>query len=117
LAKKYKFVLIDEYLTFSIVNHERLSTSPYVDHVKGLEIIYEKHKDVLTRSYCYRLCNRVAGNYIFKKDYKNGKKFLISALKYRPYKIKTIISLVLVSTFPKLNNYLYQKKYRLKGTN
>jgi glycosyltransferase involved in cell wall biosynthesis len=112
LAKKYKFILIDEFLTFSTVNHERLSNSPDIDHIKGLEIIYEKHKDVLTKSYCYSLCTRVAGNYMLKKDFKNAKKFLISALKYKPYKVKTLISVILVYTIPSLNFMFYKKKYK-----
>jgi glycosyltransferase involved in cell wall biosynthesis len=114
LAKKYKFVLIDEFLVFSSVNHERLSTSPDIDHIKGLEIIYEKHKDVLTKSYCYNLCNRVAGNYMIKRDFKNAKKFLISALKYKPYKVKTLISVFLMYTLPGLNFILYKKKYKYR---
>ena len=114
LAKKYKFVLIDEFLTFSTVNHERLSNSPDIDHIKGLEIIYEKHKDDLTRSYCYNLCNRVAGNYMLKKDFKKAKKFLFSALKNKPYKIKTLFSYILTLVLPNLNYILYKKKYQLK---
>jgi GT2 family glycosyltransferase len=112
LAKKYKFVLIDEFLIISTMNHEQNTSSPDIAHNKGLEIIYEKHKDVLTRSFCYNICNIIAGESIVKGNHKKVKIYLAKALKHKPYKLKTIISFVLTSFAPQINQALYIKKYK-----
>ena len=95
LAKKYKFILIDEFLIISTMNHEQNTSSPNINHNKGLEIIYEKHNDILTRSFCHNICNIIAGESIVKGDLKKAKIYLLKAIKYKPYKLKPIIAFLL----------------------
>ena len=111
LAKKYKFIPIDECLIISTMNHEQI-TSNKDSFIKGKEIIYEKHKNYLTKHLSFDLCNIIAGDSICKGNFKKGKLYLLKALKHKPYKIKTIISLLLTWIRPGFNQNLYLKKYK-----
>lgn len=111
LAQKYKYKLVDEFLVISSSNHIQITSNPDL-FIKGKEVIYEKHKNVLTNDLSYNLCNIIAGDSIIKGNYKKGKLFLLKALKHKPYKLKTIISLLLSSFAPQINQALYKKKYK-----
>lgn len=111
LAKKYKFIPINECLIISTMNHEQISRNKD-SFIIGKEFIYEKHKDVLTKDFSYDLCNIIAGDCIYKGNFRKGKLYLIKALKIKPYKIKTIISLLLCITVPRLDKYFYNVKYK-----
>jgi glycosyltransferase involved in cell wall biosynthesis len=113
IAKKYKFFLVDEFLVISTRNHYQINSNPDT-FLEAKEIIYEKHKAFLTKNLSYNICNMIAGNSIVKRDNKKAKKYLLIALKYKPYKIKTLLSFFLVNTLPSLNFILYKKKYQLQ---
>lgn len=110
LAKKYKFVLVDEFLVVASKNHNQITANPSL-FIKGKEIIYHKHKDCLTNYLAYNLCNIIAGDSIINQQYQKARKYLLLALSHKPYKIKTIISLLLTYLAPQLNNKLYSLKY------
>ncbi len=109
LAQKYKFILVDEFLILSTMNHEQITSNPD-SFIKGKEIIYEKHKDILTRNLSFDLCNIIAGDSICKGNFKKGKLYLLKALTHKPYKIKTILSFLLTCLRPGFNQNLYLKK-------
>ena len=111
LAQKYKYKLIDEFLVVSYSNHTQI-TSNLDSFIRGKEIIYEKHKNTLTKDLLYNLCNIIAGDSIFKGNYNKGKIYLLKALHHKPYKIKTIFSLILSFIAPKVNQLLYERRYK-----
>ena len=112
IAQKFKFVLVDEFLVISTKNHDQISSNPD-SFIKGKEVIYEKHKKILTNDLSYNLCNIIAGDSIVKGDFKKGKIFLLKALRHKPYKIKTIISFILSYLSPGFNQTLYKNRYKM----
>mgnify|MGYP005844005933 CR=1 FL=1 len=113
LAKKYKFALVDEFLVLALKNHSQITANPDL-FIRGKEIIYEKHKDYLTKYLAYNLCNIIAGDSIIKENYQKARKYLFEALKHKPFKIKTVFSLALSLVAPQLNRKLYKMKYGIK---
>lgn len=110
LAKKYKFALVDEFLVIAAKNHNQITANPSL-FIKGKEIIYMKHKKFLTSYLAYNLCNIIAGDCIINEQYEKASKYLMSALRHNPFKVKTIFSLLLTLVAPKINNKLYKKRY------
>lgn len=110
LAKKYKFALVDEFLVVASKNHNQITANPSL-FMRGKEIIYQKHKNSLTNYLAYNLCNIIAGDSIINQQYHKARKYLLLAIRYKPYKFKTIFSLLLTYIAPKLNHKLYSLKY------
>ncbi|MBI9070037.1 MAG: glycosyltransferase family 2 protein [Melioribacteraceae bacterium] len=111
LAKKYNFKLVDEYLAVATVNHTRISSNP-VNRINAKEIIYHKHKDLLSKRLNYGLCSAIAGFRICEGNFKSAKVYLRKSFKYDFFNIKIFFSIIMMNISPTLNQSLYLKKYK-----
>jgi len=118
ITKKYDFALIDEVLVRVTRNHNQLMANTF-NYIRALEIIYEKHKDYLSRKILVGLCKQIANYYILTDNIDKAKSAVKCSLKYKPRDfnmmlefIKTMSQFFLLHTFPNFLKKLYKRKYR-----
>jgi len=118
ISKKYKILTADEILVSVTRNHDQLMTNAF-NYTKAAEIIYEKHKDFLSKKILLNLCKQIANYYIITEDFSYAKKFVRYSLKYKPSNIKsalrfiqTMLQLSLLSIAPFILKILYRQKYK-----
>ncbi|HSR19164.1 MAG TPA: glycosyltransferase family 2 protein [Ignavibacteriaceae bacterium] len=113
IAQNYKFRLIEETLVIVARNHKQIRGNPQL-YIKAKEIIVENYKNILSKELLYDYCNIIAGDSIIKKDFSKAKKYLHQALGHR-FKLKSVLSYLMISILPKLSAFIYTKKYKRKG--
>jgi cellulose synthase/poly-beta-1,6-N-acetylglucosamine synthase-like glycosyltransferase len=112
LSKKYKFEVIDEPLYISYDTPNSASKQEGAIYARALEYILEKYindfkKNKKALAYIYFLCGK---NYILDNQKRLGLKYLKSALKTNPFKIKFLIAFVIAF----LGTNLFKKVIFLK---
>jgi glycosyltransferase involved in cell wall biosynthesis len=118
ISRKYSFVLAAEALVKVTRNHDQLMGNTY-NYIKASEIIYNKHKDYLSRKILFGLCKQIANYYILTNNYKKAKKYIKYSLGYPPINLsgiaqylKTLFQLSLIIMLPGALANLYHKKYK-----
>jgi len=113
IAQKYKFKLIDKILVRVTRNHNQIR-SDLSSYIKAKEIILENHSDILSDKTKYNYCIIIAGDSIVNNDFLKAKRYFKNALKYK-FKLKTILSYIMINLSPGLTQMIYRGRYKSKG--
>jgi len=99
-CQKYNYLLLEEFLVNAVKNHDQIS-SVSKNHIKGKEIIFEKHKKFLSKHILYGLCKQIANYYIISGNSSKAIFYIKEALKLKPFKLLTLFQIILITFFPK----------------
>lgn len=75
VSKKYRYGYVNEPLVRVTRNHDQLMANNK-NYTIAHELIYEKHKDYLSKKILFGLCKEIANYYILKLNYKAAKAYL-----------------------------------------
>lgn len=110
VSKKYKYEFVNEALVKVTRNHKQL-TENVKNYTLAKEIIFNKHKDYLSRGILFELCKEIANYYILKSDYLTAKKYLKYTFGYK-FNATTIIQYLTLTIYPSLLYAAYKRKYK-----
>lgn len=110
VSKKYDYAFVNEALVKVTRNHRQLTES-VKNYTAAKEIIFNKHKDYLSRKILFGLCKEVANYYFLKHDYKKAKRYLGCTFKYK-FDLLTFLLFITIYLVPWLLKIAYRKKYK-----
>jgi glycosyltransferase involved in cell wall biosynthesis len=110
VSKKYRYEYIPESLVKITRNHDQLMANAK-NYILAEEIIYEKHKDYLSKKILFGVCKQIANYYILTDNYGLAKAWLKKSFKHQ-FDIKTLAQLSGLTFTPFLIKYFYNKKYK-----
>lgn len=114
IAQKCKYKLVDEFLVYSTRNHNQITSNNDL-FIKAKERIIEKHKNILSKKLIVSYSIIIASDSIIKGDFNKAKKYFLDAFKNNAFRIKTLLSYLLLSISPKLIQKIYVRRHRAKG--
>lgn len=110
VSKNHKYKFVSEPLVKVNRNHNQL-TGNAKNYTLAKEIIYEKHRNYLSRQILFELCKQIANYYIIKNDYTKAKIYLKECFNHK-LNVITLLQYVSLNVFPVLLKVAYSKKYK-----
>ncbi len=111
ICKKYNFALVNESLVKVTRNHEQLMANNE-NYIKAREIIFNKHYDFLSKDILFGLAKQISSYNILNGNFTKAKNFIYKALRIKPFDVKTIAQLVLLTISPRTTKKFYSNKYK-----
>lgn len=109
VSKKYRYGYVNEALVKVTRNHHQLMANTK-NYVLAEEIIYNKHKDYLSKKILFGMCKQIANYYILTTNYRMAKLYLVKSFEHK-FDFKTRIQFIGIVFAPFLVKYSYDKKY------
>ena len=110
VTKNYRYIFCNEILVKVKKNHDQLTGSAKY-YTLAKEIIYEKHKNYLSKKILFGLCKQIANYYILTGNNHKALRYVKYALQHKRNLI-TIAQFLLLLVLPPLLSFAYKRKYK-----
>lgn len=110
VSKKYDYAFVNEPLIRVTRNHKQLMGNSK-NYILSREIIYEKHKNYLSKKILFASCKQIANYYILNKEYKKAKEYIKKALRH-DFDLASLFQLGGLTLAPSVVDLIYSKKYK-----